>query len=198
MFTRLHLRYRNSNQVRFKIQHIFLATPATTTVIWPPLSVRCQCEKWDILYHPRCHYMAKMLLYIANDCCFIQEWALWPVSGFIRKTEAAAHGESATDACIVLSFWCSSNHLLPYICRFTLVIKKDKQTTHKSLLITKSLTVSHNNSISAHFSQRQQTVIDSNRVYNRKAWGADRERHTDRQKRGECVNKEQWKMEKNG
>lgn len=78
------------------------------------------------------------------------------------------------------------------------MIKKDKQTTHKSFLITKSQTVSHNNSISARFGQRRETVIDSNRVYYRKAGGADREKHSDRQKRGECVNKERWEMEKNG
>lgn len=50
----------------------------------------------------------------------------------LGKTEAAAaavHGESATDASIVLSFCYSSIHLLPYIRRSTLVIKKDKQTT---------------------------------------------------------------------
>lgn len=47
-----------------------------------------------------------------------------------------------------------------------------------SLLITKSLAVSHNNSISARFGQRREAVIDSNMVYHGEA-AAVRERHTD-------------------
>lgn len=63
--------------------------------------------------------MGKMLIHITDDFRFRQEWAVWP--SLIRKTEAAANGESATDASIVCEFLLQLNpsitiHLQIYTC----------------------------------------------------------------------------------
>lgn len=56
-------------------------------------------------------------------------------SGRNRISLPTAHGRICNRCQYCVEFYCSAIHLLPYICRSTTVIKKDKQTTHKSSLI---------------------------------------------------------------